>query len=313
MPALSTKYKKIAAEATKPPLPAVDNVDRQTLRKLAAEQAGNLHSTLDMDGVLLIRGTDLTVDDFRDFVTTFSAKEPFSYAGGVSPRSPLGDGVYTSTDYSADIELALHNELSYSPVFPDQIYFFCDTPPIIGGETTIGDSHSILQSIDPEIVDLFRKLGVRYERHLCGTPGGGYSWQEAFETGYKDTVERQCDQMGASFAWLPDNSICVSQIGPGTIFHPATGEEVWFNQAVGFHASNIPVADRSETKPRLSSFFSDGSEIPDSTINHIQRVLEQHTVGHKWQRSDILVLDNLRIAHGRRAFSGDRRIVVAMT
>jgi alpha-ketoglutarate-dependent taurine dioxygenase len=298
----------------RPPLPIIEDADSETLRKLIAEKVGTLHRRLAEDGVLLIRGTDLSVDDeFRDFVTVFSGKEPFSYAGGVSPRSSLGNGVYTSTEYSPDIELALHNELSYSPVFPDHIYFFCETAPDVGGETTIGDSHSILQSIDHEIVESFRKLGVRYDRNLCRTSGGGYSWQEAFESDDKNLVGRQCRRMGADFEWLPDNSLRVSQVGPGTIVHPTTGQEVWFNQAAGFHASNIRVPDRAATKPRLSSFFGDGSEIPDPTVDHIREVLSYHSVDHKWRRSDILVLDNLRIAHGRRAFSGDRRIVVAMT
>ena len=313
MDVLSTTFDKLGADSMRPPQPVVKNVNSEALRKLVVEQTARFRSILETDGVLLISGIDLSADDFRNFVTSFSGKELSSYVGGVSPRSPLGDRVYTSTEYPSDIELALHNELSYSPVFPNHIYFFCETVPEFGGATTIGDSNSILQSIDDEIAERFRKLGVRYERHLCGTPGGGYSWQEAFETDDRNLVERQCVRIGAGFKWLPDNSLCVSQMGPGTIFHPLTGKEVWFNQAVGFHASNIPFAERSQTKLRLTSFFADGSEIPASAIDHIREVLGEHTLDHKWRRSDILVLDNVRMAHGRRAFSGNRRILVAMT
>src|SRR4051794_26671769 len=113
-----TKFRPSRIGPMLPPLPVVKDVDSATLRRLVAEKVDTLRQPFQEDGVLLIRGAGLSVDDFRHFVRTFSGREPFSYAGGVSPRSPLGSGVYTSTEYPPDIELALHNELSYSPVFP---------------------------------------------------------------------------------------------------------------------------------------------------------------------------------------------------
>jgi alpha-ketoglutarate-dependent taurine dioxygenase len=34
---------------------------------------------------------------------------------------------------------------------------------------------------------------------------------------------------------------------------------------------------------------------------------------HAWEAGDLLMLDNLLAAHGRRPFSGERRIAVAMS
>jgi alpha-ketoglutarate-dependent taurine dioxygenase len=31
-----------------------------------------------------------------------------------------------------------------------------------------------------------------------------------------------------------------------------------------------------------------------------------------WQRGDVLLVDNMRISHGRRAFTGPRKVYVAM-
>ncbi len=39
---------------------------------------------------------------------------------------------------------------------------------------------------------------------------------------------------------------------------------------------------------------------------------QEETVPHRWQRGDVLVLDNLLAAHGRMPFSGARKIALAM-
>lgn len=40
--------------------------------------------------------------------------------------------------------------------------------------------------------------------------------------------------------------------------------------------------------------------------------MADQTVLFKWQRGDILVLDNVLTAHGRRPFVGPREILLAM-
>lgn len=241
------------------------------------------------------------------------------YAGGVSPRIALTDGgVYTSTEYPPHLALALHNELSYSAVFPRHLYFFCHTAPESGGETTLGDSRSILRGIDRETVALFKRKNVRYDRNLPGEKGSGYSWQEAFETDNKSVIENICRKIGASFEWKETGGLRISQIRPATARHPETGEEVWFNQADGFHASNLEaetlaaIADGGE-EPRLDSRFGDGSPIAAETLENIRAVLHEETVPHRWQTGDVLILDNMLAAHGRLPFSGARKIALAMT
>ena len=111
---------------------------------------------------------------------------------------------------------------------------------------------------------------------------------------------------------------CVSQTRPATAKHPETGEEVWFNQADGFHSSNLD----EETKQwfvenneefRLNAHFGDGSPIAVTMLEQIREVMKKETIPHRWQTGDILILDNLLTAHGRMPFSGQRKIALAMT
>jgi alpha-ketoglutarate-dependent taurine dioxygenase len=270
-------------------------------------------------GALLFRG--FQVDDLPGFARGFSGTELFGYAGGASPRNALGDGSYTSTEYPADMILSLHNELCYADTYPTRLYFHCRVAAKVGGETTLGDSRRILSRIDPQVVDRFRRSGIRYIRNLSPVKGSGYSWQEALETDDPAAAEAECRRIGADFDWQPDGTLRMSQLRPATAVHPVTGEEVWFNQAVGFHPSAldprtyvelIAIAG-SEDRLRLGVSYGDGSPIELEVLAHIRAVLAEETIPHRWREGDLLVLDNFLAAHGRAPFSGPRSIALAMT
>jgi alpha-ketoglutarate-dependent taurine dioxygenase len=263
-------------------------------------------------GAVVLRGLGiLNTQQFKTVIEKFSNGELLNYAGGASPRSALADGVYTSTEYPPGMPLALHNELSYSSAYPRTLFFFCEIKPRVGGETTLGDSRKILARIDPEIVDLFRSKGVLYVRNLISDKGSPYSWQAAFETEDPKTVEEICRRQDSEFEWNGDGGLRVSFIGPAMITHPQTREEVWFNQADGFHSGVIQDKSRAE-RPRLESYFGDGSEISAEVLGHIRAVVRRETIPHRWQQGDILIVDNILAAHGRMPYSGPRKIALAM-
>jgi alpha-ketoglutarate-dependent taurine dioxygenase len=101
--------------------------------------------------------------------------------------------------------------------------------------------------------------------------------------------------------------------------HEASGEEVWFNQAHLFHVSALQenvraalLASMSEHDVPRNAFYGDGSAIDDSTIDEIRRAYQAETVVFEWQGGDVLMLDNMLVAHGRRPFRGTRRVLVGM-
>ena len=83
-----------------------------------------------------------------------------------------------------------------------------------------------------------------------------------------------------------------------------------------FHASNLPAAMRAEVPqddlPR-DVRYGDGSPIHDDDIAQICAVLRATSFQFRWTSRDVLVVDNMRMAHGRRPFAGPRSVVVAMT
>jgi alpha-ketoglutarate-dependent taurine dioxygenase len=293
--------------------------DRQSLGDFALARRDFFRAQLLQYGALVFRGFEVrTAEEFREFVQQFSGAELFNYAGGASPRTPLEKNVYNSTEYPPALTLELHNELSYSKIYPRHLYFFCQTAPAAGGATTLGDSRRILRKIRPKIVGLFKHKGILYERHLHNDKGSGYSWQDAFESDDRAGIEEICRALGADYEWQANDCLRLRQICAATATHPETGEEVWFNQAHGFHESVLDAETRAalraaHEKPRLNSYFGDGSPICGLMLEHVRGVLRAETVPHRWQAGDILILDNILTAHGRMPFMGTRKIILAMT
>jgi len=280
-----------------------------SISDFASSERDNLNELLWEHGYVLLRGFKVGSEvDFEHFVREFSGRDLFNYSGGASPRTALSaGGLYTSTEYPPEIRIPLHNELSYSRTFPYHLFFWCVTPAGHGGETTLADSRKILHAIEPAIVNRFKDKSICYVRNLHSDKGSGYSWQDAFETDSPAEAEQKCHKVGAQFEWLNEGYLRVTQICPATIVHPITGEEVWFNQADGFHSLF------AEDRPRLESRFGDGSKINISDLQAIRKAIDVETLAHKWQKDDVIIIDNILAAHGRMPFTGSRKILLAMT
>jgi alpha-ketoglutarate-dependent taurine dioxygenase len=75
--------------------------------------------------------------------------------------------------------------------------------------------------------------------------------------------------------------------------HPVTGEAVWFNDLPG------------------NPCYGDGEPVPDDVLAHLVGCYRAAQRRVAWRRDDVLVVDNMLIAHGREPFTGPRAVVVA--
>ena len=82
----------------------------------------------------------------------------------------------------------------------------------------------------------------------------------------------------------------------------------------GFAINDVGIATGEATTMFGSTraFFGDGTEIDEAALNHIRNVYENQMVTFSWQQGDVLILDNILTAHGRKPYSGPRQIVVGM-
>jgi hypothetical protein len=96
-----------------------------------AAHRDQLSNKIHQAGVLLLRGFPVdSAEAFRDVCESICPNLR-DYTGGDSPRSGVTDKVYTSSDYSSDLEVLLHNELSYAGWSPDRVFFCCPRRPAV--------------------------------------------------------------------------------------------------------------------------------------------------------------------------------------
>jgi hypothetical protein len=68
---------------------------------------------------------------------------------------------------------------------------------------------------------------------------------------------------------------------------------------------------KEEDLPR-NTYYGDGTPIEAETLVAIREAYNQATISFPWRQGDVLMLDNMLIAHGRAPFVGPRKVVVAM-
>lgn len=246
-------------------------------------------------------------------------KRFINYADGNSPRTKLSEFVYTSTEYDPAKSITQHNELSYSANWPSKIFFSCIRAAETGGETPLADGREVLKRIDPYVVDKIKAEGVIYYRNLHGGEGMGPSWQDTFETKSEQAAEEFCKNSRMDYEWKSDGSIRLIQKRKGIIEHPVTGEEVWFNQMDQFHPIHMgeeiySVLMTMYEPDELPTYvtYGDGTPVAKETIDDIKKVFDEVSVARPWQNGDLVLVDNVLVSHGRRPFTGERQILVAM-
>jgi alpha-ketoglutarate-dependent taurine dioxygenase len=241
------------------------------------------------------------------------------YVEGSSPRIMQADGVYTSTEYPPEYFISMHNELSYAHRWPGKIFFYCVTAPPVGGETPIADSRKVFEKLSPALRQRFLEKGVKYTRNLHGSRGAGLSWQTVFETEDREAVEAYCREGGIDFSWNAEGGLRTSQLRPAVIRHPKTGDLLWFNQVDQWHPTNLEpevaaallATTREEDLP-INAYFGDGAPLDPAELDEVRRAFRETLVAFPWQQGDLLLVDNMRVAHGRMPFEGPRKILVTM-
>jgi hypothetical protein len=177
----------------------------------------------------------------------------------------------------------------------------------------------VLNFISPQIKEGFLRKGVKYVRNLRAGNGAGLSWQMVFETDDRTFVESYCREGGIEFEWNPAGGLRTSQVRPAVARHPQTGEMVWFNQADQWHPSNLGgklvaglVTAIPEEDLPINAYYGDASPFDTPTLDAVRRAYREASVTFSWQKGDVMLLDNMLMAHGRMPFSGPRRVAVAM-
>ncbi|HVR98011.1 MAG TPA: amino acid adenylation domain-containing protein [Thermoanaerobaculia bacterium] len=297
------------------PLVVRPNLGDIDLPGWAQDSRDFIDTQLAKHGAILFRGFNVTsVTEFERFAKSV-CNELFDEYGDL-PREQESASVYHSTPYPNEKTILFHNESSHMHRWPSRQFFYCVKPSEQGGETPIVDCRRMYEALPPEVIQRLEEKQLMYVRNF--TEGLDVSWRDFFHTDDPGKVEEYCRAAGMEIEWTSDG-LRTRQICPAVITHPKTGEKVFFNQVQLHHVSCLDPEVREavlslfplESLPR-NVLYGDGTPIEDSVMEVIGETYWRLAASFPWQKGDVIMLDNMLVAHARNPFVGTRKIVVAM-
>ncbi|GAA5156409.1 TauD/TfdA family dioxygenase [Pseudonocardia eucalypti] len=232
-------------------------------------------------------------------------------------RRPFPGGVYSSSKWPANQPMCMHHELSYALEFPGLMMFACLQAAPTGGATGIADAQKVLAELPAELVARFADEGWLLVRNYNDDIGSPLA--EAFGTDDRATIETYCRANGIDFEWQPGGGLRTRQRRHAIIAHPITGQDCWFNQIAFLNEWTLDPEVREflvdvygpESLP-FNTYYGNGEPLTPDTVAVINQVYEANTAREPWRPGDLMLVDNIRAAHSREAYAGQREVLVGM-
>ena len=304
--------------------------DAPARRELKAQ----IYHLVDTKGGLLIRNTGIKdTRQYGEFLASIEFSH-HSYVGGTNPRTEMGNGVYTAVDRPPSITIHSHQEMSYLDTIPDYVSFYCELPPNNGQKTNLFvDMREFTANLPNELKSRYRGRRARLQRTLKSSEQeafsqGEKSWQEALGTGDHQEAALIAQERGWELTWKDDDSLVILQ-EPARFFrtHLIHGE-LWCTQAMLINPvtyrrdavrdgrlSHVEKLDqvRAEAPDTINQMFlENGNSIPDTDVECWYDLILEMETHFALEQGEVIILDNMLVAHGRGAFEGPREMFAAL-
>ncbi|MFI9254343.1 TauD/TfdA family dioxygenase [Streptomyces sp. NPDC053069] len=263
-------------------------------------------------GALLIRGLDMASPADLAAAARAIGVTGVAEREGFTSRVAHPDFVYSASEWPSEDQLCMHHELSYAAVVPSIALFGCLVAPKQGGGWSVADGERVLELLPDALVARFEREGWQLARHYLEF---GHTWNEAFGTDDREAVSGYCAGNAIDHTWTEGGGLRTRQRRAAILRHPVTGRRVWFNQAAFLHESALDPVVREHLEEiygveglPFRTTYGEGGSIPVEVVDTINEVYRIACMKEPWQDGDLLMLDNLRMAHGRDAYEGERHM-----
>ncbi|MDX2271936.1 MAG: TauD/TfdA family dioxygenase [Cyanobacteriota bacterium] len=250
-------------------------------------------------GAILFRDFNLSLIDFKSFSSLF-CDHFMPYRGGAIPREVIDNDntVLSVTGNHLKYAVSLHGEMYYMDERPDLLWFYCNRPAQEGGETTLCDGAEFLRHLQPSTQRFFENNRLKYRRIYPLQ-----IWQKMYQTEDLSVLDKICQANNIRYTYNKQTgSLTTESIQWAVHSSPGRVGKVFINNI-------LPILDGIVGQTSSWVMLEDDSEIPKSICQEIRQVAEKITFPVVWQAGDLLMVDNTRLLHGRRAYIDDHRSI----
>ena len=282
-----------------------------------AENRRQLRDRTVHHGAILFRGFPLSgAEDFDRFITAFDLPN-FPYEDSLSNavRVIKTPRVFTANEAPPTVTIFLHHEMAQTPLYPGKLFFFCEQPADTGGATPLCRSDVLwdrLRAECPGFAGDCESKGLKYSNVMPSqndlTSGMGRSWQSTLRASTPERAEDRLKALGYSWTWLDDGCLRATTPVLPAVRKLADGRTSFFNQLIA--AFQGWKDERND--PSKAITFGDGTLLDRDAVNVATRLGEELSFNVPWQRGDVALVDNFVTMHGRRAFTGTRKVLASL-
>jgi hypothetical protein len=268
-------------------------------------------------GTVLFRGFPLKTDkDFDRFLSAFGLPN-FAYEDSMSNavrvnRTPR---VFTANEAPPDVTIFFHHEMAQTPLYPSRLFFFCEQPAATGGATPLCRSDVLWERLVercPQFARDCEAKGLRYSNVMPPSAdmqsGMGRSWQSTLKSQTREEAEARLRGLGYEWTWLEDGSLRATTPVLRAVYDLGDGRKSFFNQLI---AAFCGWKD-SRNDPAKAITFGDGTPLDRDAVMTAVAMAEELAFDVPWQQGDVALVDNYVVMHGRRTFTGTRKVLASL-
>ena len=263
-------------------------------KPLATVDLSDVRRQLEDSGALLLRGFAVAPKDFRALGDGLCSGSMHNESPG---RETIDDDPTIQSVNTGLDPFPLHPELAREPWRPDLAMFACLEPPEVGGQTNICDGIAIADNLPDDL-----RAELADKRFFFIKPAS------------KPMLRY----------WLgtetPDDQL---------LKNPPPECPYWFRRAQGniLRGFTRPVLEPTlfQNRPAFANFLLfardflrirhtpsiEGKPVSDDLVDTIRSIARRLTYSHVWQTGDVLLLDNSRFMHGRKAIADAKKRRIA--
>lgn len=282
-----------------------------------AEHRDELSVLAARHGAVLFRGFPLaTADDFDALIEALQI-ENFPYKKSLSNavRINFTDRVFSANEAPPDVKIYLHHEMAQTPLYPTTILFFCLAAAEQGGATPICRSDLLYERTRehcPQLIHDLETKGLKYSNVMPGAddPGSGMgrSWLSTLGVQTRTEAESRLQELGYSWTWLEEDCLRATTPVLPAVREISPGRKTLFNQLIAAYSGWSDERNDPSSAIRLG----DDSKLDSEAVATLIRLADELTFDLQWLSGDAVLIDNTVVMHGRRPFTGKRKVLASL-
>ncbi len=281
------------------------------------ENKADLDAKAAKHGSVLFRNFPTKTDlDFDAFIRALDLPN-FEYKDSLSNavRTNRTERVFTANEAPPEVTIFLHHEMAQTPIYPSKLLFFCEKAAEEGGATPLCRSDILMEKLYEELPEFSRNCeekGLLYSTVMPSlddaASGMGRSWQSTFSVTTQEEAEDRMKELNYTWEWLDDGCLRATTPVLMAVRELGDGRKSFFNQLIAAFKG----WKDSRNDPAKAITFGDGSPLETEDAMKAADIAEDLTFDVPWQDGDIALVDNYVAMHGRRTFSGTRKVLASL-